>query len=661
VQYLTGNETVSNSNIDYTDSVAPHDNEPDYTNRWYWDNLNLVTKHSGQKPRLVDIEIYFNTTSQDIEVLLSDIENTDVFVLDQDSVNDTDHATVSLYYKELYVRREDSTNNKWHLLPYDIGQEEDHSVVTHEWHDWDDINNTSLGEHVMVDESRDYLLKDWHKKNLSSFNDPLHIENKISPLESRAGVRISQYLNYPLKANNVIGLHIKGGAGFIGKIQFFNSNGTVVQTNQPNLSIGTVGYHSFNYDSIAVGAELIFIPNGDIERVDIISEKTTDADNFLESIDLKVYNTAFNKPSCSHAVLDSTYEKKHYETASAVIAPRNNSLIISGFNNNPGISTAPDDKSQILNTATGIRDVYWLCQELGDKHPDNFLGVAGKTYNVHLDANYSGVSSDLTSDNNNISIYIKNNHYGWLKVHETFFKAGTHNINFTSPVSFEEIAYAFDSDIQANINTLSIQNSKHASFVEIVNGGIRFFTGGDSPTQHADFTISNVSFNYGQDFQLNWFYDLQEQNIKVWIDDNLIRTVSLPGGYPENAWSSNTTLDFLKIGNHSPYQSNQVFNGTVNSLLRYWENIQSPALITYNNDVTGVEIGAVAQTSFLATLDFDTQEIHSYFTLGNETGVINCDFQVSDGSHSYSLARFSVTLVRDIDYSLSSAQPYIIT
>ena len=659
VDYLDGSNTLTDGSNDYTDSVVPHGDEPDYTNRWYWDDINIVAKHSGQNPRLVDVRIYFNAVSQNIKVQLYGMENVDLFNI-SGNVNDTDHATVSLYYKELFVRRESYTH-KWHLLPNDITGEIDHSSVNHKWYDWNDLTNTSIQEHIFVDERQVHLLKDWHAKNISALanDDPFIGTNQIQPELTRSGLRISQYLNYPIKANNTIGLNMKGD-GFLGKVQFFGESGNVVHTNKPNSSLGLRGYHDFVYDPLEAGSEILLVPSGDIHRVDLVLDKSGSTSDYIESVDLIVYNTAFNKPACAHTVLDSTYDNKHYEIAGAT-EPRNNSLIISGINNNIAYTLAPEDKSQIELTAAGIRDVYWLCQELGSKHPDGFSGVANKTYNIYLDANYSGISSDLTSDNNNISIYIRNSLHGWLKVHETFFKAGGQDINLVSPIDFDAIAYAFDSDIQANINSIAIQNSMHASFVEVVNGGIRFFTGGVSPTEHADFTISNLNFNYGQDFQLNWFYDLQQQNIKVWIDDNLIKTVSLPGGYPENAWSSNSELDFLKLGTHKPYESNQVFNGTVNSLLRHWSGTLASELVTYNNDVTGVEIGAVAQTSFLATMDFNTSEIHSYFDLGNETGVINCDFQVSDASHSYSLARFSVTLVRDIDYDLSTATPYIIT
>lgn len=663
VTYLQGSNTTTDGSNDHTDSVTPNIDEPDYTNRWYWDDLDIVAQHSGQNPRLVDLDIYFLTTSSTIQVQLYGFDNTDLF--DLSNVNDPDHAQVSLYYKSLYVRREYYTH-KWHLLPTNASGDTDHSSVTHRWFDWNDISDTSIQEHIYVEETQARLIKNWHVKNLSAAESPtgsLITDNgRIHPYYSREGVRISQYLNYPIKAGNTIGFHITG-SDFKGKIQMFNESGGVVQTNKPNSASGLFGWHAFEYDEIEVGADILLIPSADIHRIDIIIDKdaSTAQGDHVDLIDLFVYNTAFNKPSCSHLALDTTYPSQQYELAGAS-APRNNSLIISGFNNNPNYSgDAPEDKTQISNTPTGLRDTYWLCQELGSKHPDNFTGVADKIYNIYLDANYSGISSDITSDNNNISIYVRNNTYGWLKVHETFFKAGGQDINITSPINFDEIAYAFDSDIQANLNSLAIQNSMHASFVEVVNGGIRFFTGGVSPTQNADFTISNLNFNYDQDFQLNWFYDLQQQNIKVWIDDNLIKTVSLPGGYPDNAWSSNSSLDFLKLGTHRPYQSNQVFNGTVNSLLRNWSGTLGSELVTYNNDVTGIEIGAIAQTSFLATLDFDTSEIHSYFDLGNQTGVINCDFQVSDASHSYSLARFSVTLVRDIDYDLSSASPYIIT
>jgi hypothetical protein len=210
------------------------------------------------------------------------------------------------------------------------------------------------------------------------------------------------------------------------------------------------------------------------------------------------------------------------------------------------------------------------------------------------------------------------------------------------------------------LDEMSVDANKNAMSLEFVGGSLILQVGNQYSTSSANISIpiSSKQVLTG-DVTLSILIDNVINKIQLYCDSTLLTEQAIPSGFSNNAWSAlggKITELSLNTGLHN---STSVFNGQLNSGLRYYEN-PIPLSLT-DDDIEEIKLESdYVSPNYEVLINLDGPEVHALFDLGFGDALAKFDVQCRDTANTKirTLARFDGLIFRDVNFNGSSGTPF---
>ena len=226
-------------------------------------------------------------------------------------------------------------------------------------------------------------------------------------------------------------------------------------------------------------------------------------------------------------------------------------------------------------------------------------------------------------------------------------------------VDFTALSISFPQS-HIRLDEMSVDGNKNAMSLEFQAGSLLLQAGNQYSTSSAyiNVPISSKPVLNG-DVTLSVLIDNVANKIELYCDSTLLAEQVIPSGFSNNAWSAlggKITELSLDSGLHA---STSVFNGQLNSGLRYYKNPQPISLA--DDDIEAIElVPDYVPPNYEVLINLDGPEVHALFDLGFGDALAKFDVQCRDTANTKirTLARFDGLIFRDVNFNGSSGTPF---
>ena len=285
----------------------------------------------------------------------------------------------------------------------------------------------------------------------------------------------------------------------------------------------------------------------------------------------------------------------------------------------------------------------------------------GTTY--ELSVNIDSVNGNTAPDTCKVRFEGFNDITGWSTlVADSELAAGVSQFTFTTVgASYSQVGLrVYGPDITV-VEEISLKEEANSMTAEFHDGHLKIRSGSTGHNLASlEIQHSTTPSLYG-DVTLAWEIDPTAGTVRAWANNEPIGTATAALGLPAQKWANADNGGFyvLNAGLSSVAESVVLFNGVINSVLRYYD---SATVSVVDNDLTGIALSdSGSDPMYSAVLDFDGSAVHDFFDLGFREGTAYFDIQAraSDNSSVRTLSRFEAIILADVNYNGSSGAAFI--